>query len=99
MDTHSVENDSPPGQVAPLGTWSAWGGNITLEPTADREAIMWFTPHGAGHDNGEPFGNVKPDPDSDQMIVAWNSAGRMTLGRHEVEKIDRQILLLMAQTR
>jgi hypothetical protein len=97
MHKDSVEADAPPGQVQPLGTWGAWGGRIGLEPTGPQTAILWFTPHEQDHDAGELFGEVAPDPESGRLIVAWNSAGRMTLGRSEVERIDPQIHHLMAR--
>lgn len=90
MHTDSVDTGSPPGQAA-LGSWSVYGGRITLDPVDRDTAVMWFTPTGADREDGEPFGDATFDAELDRFIVAWNSAGRMTLGRYQLDAIDAQI--------
>lgn len=87
MHTDSVDTDNPPGQDA-ISSWGAWMGTITLEPTGDTSGELWFNPD---HGERDRFGSVALDTERDRYIVEWTRAGRMTLGSHEIEVIDRQI--------
>jgi hypothetical protein len=93
MDTPSVETDNPPGQE-PLRTWPAYGGQITLEPVDKHTAELWFYPTGGER---ERFGNVTFDEPRQRFIPEWNAAGRMHLGRHQLDVMDSAINYAMAR--
>jgi len=95
MDTHSVETSDPPTQAA-IRSWRVWMGDITLEPSGDNSAELWFT---SDYGAREPFGDVTFSTQRDRYIVAWNRAARMTLGSHQVEVIDQHIHYAMRNRR
>lgn len=94
MDTHSVETEPPPEQVA-IAKWRVWMGVITLEPVGDT-GKLWFNSDAGAR---KPFGDVQFDADRDRYVVAWNRWANMTLGRYQIDVIDPQIHYAMRNRR
>lgn len=93
MDTPSVETDDPPGQE-PLMTWPAFAGRIALEPDEEHAAKLWFYPDGGPR---ESFGEVEFEPARNQFVVRWTAAGRMHIGRSQVDTMNSDINYAMAE--